>query len=197
MLKNFRRGVFLTAKIWISFLVVASAQEGGPPEPPQEPPPPEKREQLRRDIENMRIWKMTQYLELSTEQSTKFFPIFNDFQSKREELEQEQAEMMRRLAELVESEGEQEGEMKNLISGVEKNRRKMVDLVDEFRREAGRVLSLKQQAKLVLFEEHFRGEIRGMIEDIRMRKGFHEDIRMQKRLHEGLPSPPDVPSERR
>jgi Spy/CpxP family protein refolding chaperone len=196
MLKNFRRGVFLTATIWVSFLVAGWAQEGGPPEPPQ-PPPPEKMEQLRRDIENMRVWKMTQYLELSTEQSTKFFPIFNDFQGKREKIEEEQAEMMRRLAELVESEGEQEGEMRGLISGVEKNRRKMVDLVDEFRREAGKVLSLKQQAKLVLFEEHFRREIRGMIDDIRTRKGFHEDIRMQKRLHEGLPSPPDVPSERR
>ena len=187
----------MTATIWVSFLVVSSAQEGWPPEPPQEPPPPEKREQLRRDIENMRIWKMTQYLELSTEQSTKFFPIFNDFQKKREKLEEERGEMMRQLAEFVESEGKHEAEIRKLMSGLVKNRQKMVDLVDEFRREAGRVLSLKQQAKLVLFEEHFKREIRGMIEDIRMRKGFHEDIRMQKRFHQGLPSPPDVPTERR
>jgi len=185
----------LTATIWVSFLVVSSAQEGGPPEPPQEPPPPEKREQLRRDIENMRIWKMTQYLELSTEQSTKFFPIFNDFQRKREALEEERGEMMRRLGELVESEEEHESEIKRLMSGLAKNRERMVSRQDEFRREAAKVLSLKQQAKLVLFEEHFKREIRGMIEDIRMRKRFHEDIRMQKRFHEGSPQQGDVPGQ--
>jgi Spy/CpxP family protein refolding chaperone len=195
MLRNFRRWVILTATIWISFLVVSSAQEGELPEPPQ-PPPPEKREQLRRDIENMRVWKMTRYLELSTEQSTKFFPIFNDFQKEREKLEEERGEMMRRLAEFVESEDKHEAEIRKLMSGLVKNRQKMVDLVDGFRREAGRVLSLKQQAKLVLFEEHFNREIRGMIEDIRMRKRFHEDIRMQKRFHEGSPQQEDVPGQR-
>jgi len=170
MLKNFRRWLFLTATICVSFLVVSSAQEGGPPEPPQEPPPPEKREQLRRDIENMRIWKMTQFLELSTEQSTKFFPIFNDFQSKREKFEEEQGEMMRRLGELVESEEEHESEIKRLMSGLVKNRERMVSRQDEFRREAGKVLSLKQQAKLIIFEERFRREMHRMIEDIKMRR---------------------------
>jgi len=187
MLKNFRRWLFLTATIWVSLFVVSSAQESPPPEPPQEPPPPEKREQLRRDIENMRIWKMTQYLELSTGQSTKFFPIFNDFQKKREKLEEERGEMMRQLAEFVESEGKHEAEIRRLMSGLVKDRQKMVDLVDEFRREAGRVLSLKQQAKLVLFEEHFKREIRGMIEDIRMRKRFRQ----------GPPQVPGVPGQRR
>lgn len=178
--------LFLLAAICIYFCVSGFAQEGRLAEPP-EPPPPERMERLRKDIENMRIWKMTQYLELSTEQSTKFFPIFNDFQKKREKLEEERGEMMRRLAEFVESEGKHEAEIRRLMSGLVKDRQKMVDLVDEFRREAGRVLSLKQQAKLVLFEEHFKKEIRGMIEDIRMRKRFRQ----------GPPEVPGVPGQRR
>lgn len=180
MLRNLKRLSFLVAAVLVCFFVTSFAQEGrlrerpqNPPAPEeltQAPPSPERREQLRRDIENMRIWKMTQFLELSTEQSTKFFPIFNDFQKEREKLEEERGEMMRRLGELVESEAEHESEIRRLMSGLVKNREGMVSRKDEFRREAGKVLSLKQQAKLVLFEEHFKREIRGMIEDIKMRR---------------------------
>jgi len=122
----------------------------------------------------MRIWKMTQYLELSTEQSTKFFPIFNDFQSKREKFEEEQGEMMRQLAEFVESEGKHEAEIRKLMSGLVKNRQKMVAVQEEFRGDVGKVLSLKQQAKLVIFEERFRREMHRMIEDVRMRQRFRQ-----------------------
>ena len=179
MLRNSKRWSFLIATIWLCFFVTSFAQEGWLRERPQNPPapeeltqtpPPEKREQLRRNIENMRIWKMTQFLELSTEQSTKFFPIFNEFQGKREKLEEERGEMMRRLGELVESEEEHESEIKRLMSGLVKNRERMVSRQDEFRREAGKVLSLKQQAKLVIFEGRFRREMHRMIEDIKMRR---------------------------
>lgn len=143
-------------------------------EQPPEPPPPERMEQVRKDIENMRIWKMTQYLELSTEQSTKFFPLFNDFQRKREKLEGERGEMMRQLGELVESESGSEPKIKKMMSDLAKNRRKMFDLPEEFRREAGEVLTTRQQAKLVLFEEWFREELRRMVDDIRKRHKFRE-----------------------
>ena len=196
MLRNSKRWLFLMATITVLLFASSFAQGGRPQERPQNPPAPEeltqappspeRREQLRRDIENMRIWKMTQFLELSTEQSTKVFPIFNDFQKEREKLEEERGEMMRRLGELVESEAEHESEIRRLMSGLVKNREGMVSRKDEFRREAGKVLSLKQQAKLVLFEEHFKREIRGMIEDIKMR-----------RFRQGLHPPAAPPRERR
>lgn len=181
MLVKSKRWSFLIATIWLCFFVTPFAQEGWLQERPQNPPapeeptqtpPPEKREQLRRNIENMRIWKMMQFLELSTEQSTKFFPIFNGFQRKREKLEEERGEMMRRLGELVESEAEHESEIRRLMSGLVKNRERMVSRQDEFRREAGKVLSLKQQAKLFIFEERFRREMHRMIEDVKMRQRF-------------------------
>ncbi len=182
MLVKSKRWSFLIATIWLCFFVTSFAQEGwlqerpqNPPAPEeltQAPPSPERREQLRRDIENMRIWKMTQFLGLSTEQSTKFFPIFNDFQGKREKLEEQRGEMMRRLGELVESEAEHESEIRRLMSGLVKNRERMVAVQEEFRREAGKVLSLKQQAKLIIFEERFQREICRMIDDIKMRQRF-------------------------
>lgn len=182
MLRNLKRLSFLIAAVLVCFFVTSFAQEGrlrerpqNPPAPEeltQAPPSPERREQLRRDIENMRIWKMTQFLELSTEQSTKFFPIFNEFQGKREKLEEERGEMMRRLGELVESEAEHESEIRRLMSGLVKNRQKMLAVQEEFRRDVGKVLSLKQEAKLVIFEERFRREMHRMIEDVRMRQRF-------------------------
>jgi len=187
MLRNSKRWLFLIATITVLLFASSFAQGGRPQEPTQDlPPPPEVREELRRNIENMRIWKMTQFLELSTEQSSKFFPIFNEFQGKREKLEEERGEMMRRLGELVESEAEHESEIRRLMSGLVKNRERMVSRQDEFWREAEKVLSLKQQAKLVLFEKHFKREIRGMIEDIKMR-----------RFRQGLYPPAAPPRERR
>jgi Spy/CpxP family protein refolding chaperone len=163
----------LLAVILICLCGSGFGQEGRLEQPP-EPPPPERMEQVRKDIENMRIWKMTQYLELSTEQSTRFFPLFNDFERKREKLEEERGEMMRQLEQLVESESGSESKIKKLMSDLDKNQQKMFDLPQEFRREAGEVLTTRQQAKLVLFEEWFRGEIRRMVDDIRKRHKFRE-----------------------
>jgi Spy/CpxP family protein refolding chaperone len=163
----------LLAAILICLCGSGFGQEGWLEQPP-EPPPPERMEQVRKDIENMRIWKMTQYLELSTEQSTKFFPLFNDFQRKREKLEGERGEMMRQLGELVDSESVSESKIKKLMSDLAKNQQKMFELPQEFRREAGEVLTTRQQAKLVLFEEWFREEIRRMVDDIRKRHKFRE-----------------------
>ena len=82
--------------------------------------------------------------------------------------------MMRQLEQLVESESGSESKIKKIMSDLVTNRQKMFDLPEEFRGEAGEVLTTRQQAKLVLFEEWFREEVRRMVDDIRRRHKFRE-----------------------
>lgn len=128
------------------------------------PPPPDPPQRERMDM--MRMWRMTEFLNLSEEQAQKFFPRYNALTSDLEEMSQKQRELMKELRESVKEgkvvkEKEVDETMAELI-GIEKQK---LDKEKAFVEEIGNVLTSEQKAKYVVFEAHFREELRERIRE--------------------------------
>src|SRR5512138_2298992 len=59
------------------------------------------RERLRERIETMKIWKLTEAVGLTSEQSEKFFPLYNKHQKAMEKIEDSRLDLIDRLESLA------------------------------------------------------------------------------------------------
>lgn len=124
----------------------------------------------RRLIETIRIWKMTEALELKEDQAAKLFPKLTQLEASRREFRRQQRLLRDELAELLKQQPVREGEIKRRLEELER-----IDVDFRGRERAVRgelqsILSLEQQARLALFEERFEAEMRRTIQDLRERR---------------------------
>ncbi len=158
-----------------------SPREGGPggPDSPalrgDEPPLPlEKREEIRKRIELIRMWKLTEELDLTEETGAKLFPILHKFDEKRMALHKERHGIMNQLRKALENGASSDEAIEAVMDKLEKNTLAELDLMRQQRKELKGILSPRQQAKLILFQREFHREIRKIIAEARerrMRKG--------------------------
>jgi len=138
-------------------------------------PEERRRERLREEIETLKMWKMLEVLDLSSEQSDKFLPAWREvqkahkvFRVKREDL----------LEELELALGEEQKVKKKRIAEVfdqlKMEKSKLEEAQEKFRARAKEVLTLEQQARLLLFEERFEKRMMEMIRKYRGKRGFEE-----------------------
>jgi len=127
------------------------------------------RARLREDIDNLRVWKMTKYLELSTEQSQKFFPLYNDFAKNMGDLDRKRGHLFDQIAKGAELTDYPQENLVKMMDELDQLEMKVLNLKQEFREKASKVLSINQVAKLTVFEHRFQGEIQRMIKEARQR----------------------------
>lgn len=143
--------------------VVLLAQE--PPSPPSLPPDKDPRA----IIEKIRIYELTERLNLTTEQAVKFFPRLNELRKNEENFQNQKMETVRVLQDLVRKKADDEELNKVLQRYTDARREKWVkdSLVYE---EIKHLLTPRQQANLLIFQEEFEREIREMIRRVRERR---------------------------
>ena len=132
------------------------------PAPPDEGRPP--KERLRKRIEIVRIWKLIETLELTEEQSMRFFPVLSASDRAKEEFKSERDRLLNRIAELVRAGDADEKELSAILDTLEQIRLHQFEAETAFLAEIDKILTVKQKAKLALFEKAFREEVRGLIE---------------------------------
>ena len=113
-------------------------------------------------MESMVIWKLTDALELSSEQAEKFFPRFREHRQAIESLHQQERELgseMRRS--MGEDEDISKSEIEKTIKGISELRKNVVDLELEFLLGIDDVLSTKQMALLGVFKQRMMDDMRG------------------------------------
>lgn len=120
---------------------------------------------FRERIETLTMWKMMDALDLDKETSNKILALRKKFETKRNDLEQSIDEDLRKLRDLVKNADRTAGdkEMTGLIESIRGKRRQLDALRDEHFTDMSKVLSVRQQAKLILFLKDFRREIREMV----------------------------------
>jgi len=128
-------------------------------------------EKMRERIKTIKIWQLTEAVDLTTEQSEKFFPIYNKHQNDHEKLEEEKLLLLRKLDKLSEESDVSESEIKNALDGLTEIDNKSIALRKSFLNEISGVLSIKQVAKLLVFEERFKRRLQENIRDIRRGMG--------------------------
>jgi len=180
------KGLFSTvlAVVAVSFILGSGLPcfsqppgEGGPGGPDSsafggdEPPPSfEKREEIRKRIELIRMWKLTEELDLTEETGAKLFPLLHKYDEKRTELHKERRGLINQLGKALENEATSDETIEGVLEKLNKAALAELDLMRQQREELKGILSPRQQAKFILFQREFHRDVRRIIAEARERK---------------------------
>lgn len=163
------RSIRYSLIIVAAFLVSVSFGQPPGPGPWSENGP--RREKMRKRIETVKIWQLTEAVGLTSEQSEKFFPIYNENRKEHEKLENKRQEIIEKLAELGEQENPSESEIRKEIDELTALDSQFAGLRGKFVNDISGVLSIKQIAKLLVFEHNFMRRLQENVRDIRRGMG--------------------------
>lgn len=123
----------------------------------QKPNKEAKREQRKEEIKAMKIGFITQKLQLTTDEATKFWPVYNEFQTKMEKLHEERRANHNKFRKGVDSLSNTE--IEKLTDQELLFEEKELALKKEYHAKFKAVLPIKKVALLYQAEHEFRREI--------------------------------------
>lgn len=127
----------------------------------QEPFMDERRERL----ESLRIWKMTEFMELTSEQSIVFFPKLQAFEKSLREQQEQQEILLREINDRLENQEEEftQAEVDQLIKDLMKMQKHILEKRQKFMDSLEDDLRPEQQAKFIIFESQFKNRLMRMM----------------------------------
>jgi hypothetical protein len=123
----------------------------------------EKREEVRKKIDAVRIWRLTEALKLDAGTSAKLSSLLSSVDRQRRDIIREQTATINILKIAVESPKPDEAQIKTSLEKLEKNHHAMQKLSNSEMRGLKNILTIDQQAQYVVFQHEFMHEMRGMI----------------------------------
>jgi len=140
--------------------------------PPSQAPPfnnNRQRENPRQRLEMLRVWKMTEYLELDESQAARFFPALQSMQERRYALDSTTISLHGIIrTELQEGEVNQQ-QVNNWRQEILNNQEQKVRIQREFMETLPEYLTAEQQAKYLIFEQQFQQILWDIIREDRER----------------------------
>jgi len=119
-------------------------------------------------IEMMKIWKMTEVLNLSENQAQKFFPRYNTMIKEIEELAKQQKDVLEKLRETLESEQTiKENDIDVATKKVMDLEKQKLNKKQKFVEDLGDIVSPVQKARYVVLQMQFKDELRRRIREHR------------------------------
>ncbi|TAL63105.1 MAG: hypothetical protein EPN85_00860 [Bacteroidetes bacterium] len=122
-----------------------SATPASPPTPPESP--------RKEKVDAMRIAFLTQKLDLSPEEAQKFWPVYNEFQKKRDEIQKKKREDKKSMKENIDSLPDKQ--IETIVDAEMVFRQKNLDLEKEYHGKFKSALPIKKVAKLYHAEDQF------------------------------------------
>lgn len=119
--------------------------------------PPQKKE-LKEKINMMRIWKLTEVLDLNEETASRLFPVLHKYKTERHELKQDVKNASKELEKTVNTGSDEE--IRNILQGILQSRDKLRNIQDRELTELRDILTVQQQAKYILFHQKFKRQIK-------------------------------------
>jgi hypothetical protein len=123
----------------------------------------EKREEIRKKVEAVKIWRLTEALKLDEKTSAKFLPLVSSIERKRRDLMRERVGGMRELRISLESKNPDEKKLRTTLELLNKNHHEMMKLHEKEIEAARDYLTVEQQARYLIFQHEFQNEMHGMI----------------------------------
>ncbi|GBE39372.1 hypothetical protein BMS3Bbin08_01994 [bacterium BMS3Bbin08] len=139
---------------------------------------PPGKEELRERIGMMRIWKLTEVLDLDEKTASRLFPVLHKFDKKRAEMHESAGKDKKELREALEEESY--GQIKGILKRLERKHRELQELNEEEKAELRDILTIEQQAKFILFRHDFERRIKKIVAEAKERR-FAKD-RLEKPL---------------
>jgi Spy/CpxP family protein refolding chaperone len=127
------------------------------------PPSKEKREEVRKKVEAIRIYRLTEALKLDEKTSAQLASLLGTIDQQRRELMNQNMESMKELRSSLKAPSPDAGKLKSILERLEKNHHEMVGLKEKELKGLKDILTVEQRARYVVFEREFMREMRGMI----------------------------------
>jgi Spy/CpxP family protein refolding chaperone len=122
-----------------------------------------KREEVRKKIEAIRMWRLTEALKLDEKTSTKLASLLSSIEEQRRAAIRKQTADVRALSALLQKDNPGQGDLKALLEKIEKNQADIRSLRERELKGIKELLTVEQQARYVVFQQEFRREMRKMI----------------------------------
>ncbi len=122
-----------------------------------------KREEIRKKIEAVRIWRLTEELKLDENTAAKLSAFLSSFDQQRRGIMRDQMSTIRELRHALKASKPDEPKLKAALDKLEKNRRAMQDIRDREIAGLRNILTIEQQARFLIFQQEFRREMQRMI----------------------------------
>ena len=122
-------------------------------------------ERRRERLNTLKMWKMTEYLELSESQAEKFFPLHRAQQLKVDELSQRRHQLHDDLRGKIQEGKIEARDIDRFVEATAELEKSRIDLQALHVKAMARVLSDGQRAKFVVFDDYFMRQLRRGIED--------------------------------
>jgi hypothetical protein len=145
----------------------AEPPPAGAPSPEPFGPPGGMSEELRETMNIYMVFRLTEELELSDEQALKIMPLIKGREKARWEYFQSQSELQRDLAALAEDEESSDAELENLLTAIRQAKRNFGEHEDQLNLEIAALLSSRQYAKFVIFQQRFHHDMRQRVKRLR------------------------------
>ena len=120
-------------------------------------------------MENMIVWRLTDELDLTTDQAEKFFPRFREHRKSLEEIARQEREMIANMdrGDLTKK------DVKKVIEEISKLRQNRIELEAGFVLNLDDVLAPYQMIRLGVFKQRMMMEMRGELRDGKAKKKHH------------------------
>ncbi len=117
-------------------------------------------------IEMMKMWKLTEHLDLSEDQAAKFFPRYKALEKELQEMDKSQRDLMKQIKEMMEEGKEvKDKELNRIVKKASEIEKQKIDKKWEFVESLGEVLTPEQKAKYIGFQIRFKHALRDAIRD--------------------------------
>jgi Spy/CpxP family protein refolding chaperone len=127
------------------------------------PPSKEKREEIRKRVEAIRIYRLTGVLKLDEKTSARLASLLGAIDLQRRDLMDQNMDAMKELRSSLKTPHPSESKLKPILERLEKNHREMSELKDKELKGLKDILTVEQRARYIVFQRDFTREVRGMI----------------------------------
>ncbi len=165
--------------------------EGGPPDPMMGPGGPGGpwMQHDSKQANMLRMWKLTEYLELTEEQAEKFFPRWRTHRQEMQEVMEQRHELHTKFQEQIKAGKVSRRDSKKFMDELDRLDRARIDLRSKHIGAVEDALSEVQLAKYVTFEQHFMGQLRQRLGDRDIQRKMQRKM-FKKGRWDSRPAPP-------
>ena len=120
-------------------------------------------------MESIRMWRMTEALDLTSDQSAKLFPKLKDMRQMKQEFDKNRMSIIKDIAYLLHQDNTADKDLRYKLDALETAESNFHKQEVNLKKDIMLILSTKQQAKLILFQLKFDEEMRQIIGKVKER----------------------------
>lgn len=133
------------------------------------------------NIENLRLIKLLEAVDLTEEQSEKFVPLFHGFRKDIKQLREERRALVEEIKQMLDG-GSDVGRLKTEMAKLKENKVQMNRRHDQFLADSEAILTAPQMARLMIFQEGFEREMLESLRQFRKHRGRNPDMNEEGKI---------------